>query len=127
MYSLSFNNFKLELPKCSLDIQENIENLLYLDKEVRARRVKYRILAENMYSFAVDLLSEEKIYEIFNCSGIDDIDVKELEILIINIIRAYNEKLEEVTYKRDFEPINKAIKDPKVTKLIELAASAKSL
>lgn len=127
MYSLSFKNFKLELPKCSLNIQESIENLLYLDKEVRTGKKRYRVFANSMYSLAVELLGEEKIKEVLNCSGIEDLDVKELEILIINIVKAYNEELEEITYKRDFDPLNKAIKDPKITKLIDLATANKAL
>lgn len=127
MYSLNFNNFKLELPKCSLDVQEYIENLLYLDKEVRTGKIKYRVFAENMYSFVCALLGENKIKEIFSNESIEDIDVKELEILIINIITTYNQKLEDITHKRDFEPVNKIMKDPKVTKLIDLATSNKVL
>lgn len=126
MYYLSFNNYKIGLPKCSLKVQEQIENLVSLDKEVRKGRAKYRVFAEDMYSFVCELLGEDKIKEIFSNESIEDIDVKELEILIINIITAYNQKLDDITYKKEFEPVNKIIKDPKVNKLIDLATSNKT-
>lgn len=126
MYSLSFNNYKIDLPKCSLKVQEQIENLVSLDKEVRKGRTKYRVFAEDMYSFVCELLGEDKVREIFSNESLEDIDVKELEILIINIITAYNQKLDDITYKKEFEPVNKIIKDPKVNKLIDLATSNKT-
>lgn len=92
-YKVTINNKTLELPKCTLAIEEMVEKIRDTEKEVGKGTAKKRTLVEQMLEFVCMCIGEEQAKEVLNYTDIEDIDTKDLEIAVNRIMNAYSTKL----------------------------------
>ena len=124
-YKVTINNKSYELPKCTLAIEEMVEQMRDTEKAVARGTERKRTLVEQMVAFAEKCLGENEAKEAANYTDIEDVDTKEIEIVCNKIMNAYaerttKEKLAEV--KRLTADLNNAVATNNIKALIEMSA-----
>ena len=113
MYSVNFENKKIELPKYSIDLALKIEELDNFEGSI-ADGLKA------MYDFISEVIGIEKTEEVlgeFNAS-----DPNLINILFLSIVNAYNKPLQDYTIKQSTEVLdNPRLKQgiDTITKVVE--------
>ena len=124
-YKVTINNKSYELPKCTLAIEEMVEQMRETEKGVVKGTERKRTLVEQMVAFAEKCLGENDAKEAANYTDIEDVDTKEIEIVCNKIMNAYaerttKEKLAEV--KKLTADLNSAVATNNLKALIEMSA-----
>lgn len=88
-YSVTFNNKKYPLPRCTMEIEEMVEDILEKKKEVASGTAKKRELVQMMIDFAEHCIGAENAQKALEYTSIEDIDTKEVEYLCSKIMDAY--------------------------------------
>lgn len=88
-YSVTFNNKTYTLPRCTMEIEEMVEDILGKNKEVASGTAKKRELVQMMIDFAEHCIGVENAQKALEYTSIDDIDTKEVEYLCSKIMDAY--------------------------------------
>lgn len=117
----NFNNKRINLPKCTLAIEEMIENIMETERSYKKREIRVREYVTSEFDFVCDIIGEEKTKEVLNCTGVEDVDTRELTLLIYEILKAYNSKIankqaediKQQMNKYNFADISKAAKNIK--------------
>lgn len=88
-YSVTFNNKTYSLPRCTMEIEEMVEDILEKNKEVASGTAKKRELVQMMIDFAEHCIGAENAQKALEYTSIEDIDTKEVEYLCSKIMDAY--------------------------------------
>lgn len=124
-YKVTINNKSYELPKCTLVIEEMVEQMRETEKGVRKGIERKRTLVEQMIAFAEKCLGENEAKEAANYTDIEDVDTKEIEIVCAKIMNAYSEKTTKIgisDIKKLMADINNAASGENVKTLLEMSA-----
>lgn len=124
-YKVTINNKSYELPKCTLAIEEMVEQMRETEKGVRKGTERKRTLVEQMVAFAEHCLGENEAKEAANYTDIEDVDTKEIEIVCAKIMNAYSEKTTKIgisDIKKLMADINNAASGENVKTLLEMSA-----
>lgn len=124
-YKVTINNKSYELPKCTLAIEEMVEQMRETEKGVRKGIERKRTLVEQMIAFAEKCLGENEAKEAANYTDIEDVDTKEIEIVCAKIMNAYSEKTTKIgisDIKKLMADINNAASGENVKTLLEMSA-----
>lgn len=125
-YKVTINNKILELPKCTLAIEEMVEKIRDTEKEVGKGTARKRTLVEQMIEFVCMCIGEEQAKEVLNYKDIEDIDTKDLEIAVNRILNSYSTKLtnEQITITRKtITDIDKTLKADNILSIANLSAN----
>lgn len=93
MYRINFNNKKIELPKCTRGIIAQTIELANKSLEQAKGNYDYMQLIDDMYQFIVSIIGIDTLKEISPHTDVDDVDPKDLEILFIDIRKAYDDRV----------------------------------
>lgn len=93
MYKINFNNKKIELPKCTRGIISQTIELANKSLEQAKGNYDYMQLIDDMYQFIVSIIGIDTLKEISPHTDVDDVDPKDLEILFIDIRKAYDDRV----------------------------------
>lgn len=122
-YKLTYKGKSIDLPKITLSVQEKIDGLVDGSTSKSSRE-----FATSMYEFLTDdmKLSTDLLNELLGGEDLETIDIRELEILTIEIVKKYHEnrsniKVENIS--RDLEELIK--KNPKACELLKNLATVK--
>ena len=88
-YSVTFNYKTYPLPRCTMEIEEMVEDILEKNKEVASGTEKKRELVQMMIDFAEHCIGAENAQKALEYTSIEDIDTKEVEYLCSKIMDAY--------------------------------------
>lgn len=88
-YSVTFNKKTYPLPRCTMEIEEMVEDILEKNKEVASGTAKKRELVQMMIDFAERCIGVENAQKALEYTSIEDIDTKEVEYLCSKIMDAY--------------------------------------
>lgn len=124
-YKVTINNKSYELPKCTLAIEEMVEQMRETEKGVRKGIERKRTLVEQMIAFAEKCLGENEAKEAANYTDIEDVDTKEIEIVCAKIMNAYSEKTTKIgisDIKKLMADIDNAASGENVKTLLEMSA-----
>lgn len=127
-YKVTINNKTLELPKCTLAIEEMVEKIRDTEKEVGKGTAKKRTLVEQMLEFVCMCINEEQAKEVLNHTDIEDIDTKDLEIAVNRIMNAYSTKLTNeqlANTKKLMADVNSSFKADNLQKFINQMSANK--
>lgn len=94
-YNVTINGKDYELAKCTLDVEEKLEALRDSERGVKKGTEKKRAYIKKMYAYIESCLGPENLQEALECTSIEDVDVKELEMCAYNIAATYSQKLVE--------------------------------
>ena len=125
-YKVTINNKTLELPKCTLAIEEMVEKIRDTEKEVGKGTARKRTLVEQMLEFVCMCIGEEQAKDVLNYTDIEDIDTKDLEIAVNRILNSYSTKLtnEQITITRKtITDIDKTLKADNILSIANLSAN----
>ena len=125
-YKVTINNKTLELPKCTLAIEEMVEKIRDTEKEVGKGTTRKRTLVEQMLEFVCMCIGEEQAKDVLNYTDIEDIDTKDLEIAVNRILNSYSTKLtnEQITITRKtITDIDKTLKADNILSIANLSAN----
>lgn len=122
---MKFKNKKIELPKFTIYFEEKLEEIEKLSKELIKGEVTRVSVLRKCYEFLAELLTEEKLLEILESNSFNDVDMKELELLVFFIKTEYEKPLEEAISKKEIEKLNSILGTPKISEIIKLANNSK--
>ena len=125
-YKVTINNKTLELPKCTLAIEEMVEKIRDTEKEVGKGTARKRTLVEQMLEFVCMCIGEEQAKYVLNYTDIEDIDTKDLEIAVNRILNSYSTKLtnEQITITRKtITDIDKTLRADNILSIANLSAN----
>lgn len=88
-YSVTFNKKTYPLPRCTMEIEEMVEDILEKNKEVASGTAKKRELVQMMIDFAEHCIGAENAQKALEYTSIEDIDTKEVEYICSKIMDAY--------------------------------------
>ena len=88
-YSVTFNNKTYPLRRCTMEIEEMVEDILEKNKEVASGTAKKRELVQMMIDFAEHCIGVENAQKALEYTSIEDIDTKEVEYMCSKIMDAY--------------------------------------
>lgn len=91
-YSVTFNNKTYPLPKCTMEIEEMVEDIIAKEKEVVSGTAKKRELVQMMIDFAEHCIGAENAQKALEYTSIEDIDTKEVEYMCSKIMDAYKSR-----------------------------------
>lgn len=123
-YILKFKNKKYSLNKFTLEMQELVDNI------TSAGTIPSRELIEKLWEFVVIAgIPEEDFKELLDGTTIQDIDIRELEVLCVEIIKVYDERRNKAQSTKAAQEFNQMIKEnPKIEELTKnLAQITKNL
>lgn len=124
-YKVTINNKSYELPKCTLAIEEMVEQMRDTEKAVARGTERKRTLVEQMLAFAEHCLGENEAKEAIGYTDIEDIDTKELEIACNCIMKSYSDKVFKeriIEAKKLTADLNNAVATNNIKALIEMSA-----
>ena len=94
-YKVTINTKTFELPKCTLTVEEKVENIRNVNIGVAKGTAKKRELVELMIDYVESLIGVENAQEALNYTDVEDIDTKELEMAVNAINAAFSKPKEE--------------------------------
>lgn len=127
-YRVTYNGKYYELPKCTLEIEEKIEKIIEYSKLVEKGEAKRRELVELMLEYVENILGVENTKEILGYNDINDVDTKELEILIHSINSAYTRKKDAIMLKeakKSIADIENLIKNNSLKSIMNMMSAKK--
>lgn len=124
-YSVTFNNKTFPLPKCTMEIEEMVEDIVAKEKEVVSGKAKKRELVQMMIDFAEHCVGSENAQKALEYTSIEDVDTKELEYFCYRIMESYKgryfkEKVSEVS--KMMAGVNAAMNMPNLAAIAALSA-----
>lgn len=123
-YILKFKNKKYSLNKFTLEMQELVDSI------TATETIPSRELIEKLWEFVIIAgIPEEDFKELLDGTTIQDIDIRELEVLCVEIIKVYDERRNKSQSTRVAQEFNQMIKEnPKIEELTKnLAQITKNL
>lgn len=121
-YKIVINNDEYYLPKCTLEIEEMVEELdIYLRKRIK-KEIGIRDFLEAELKFINFIFGEDITKKILNFEQITEIDTKELEILVYKVCSTYGSVVTEYKMKSSLKQAQ-FLNDEKLNKLLTVAST----
>lgn len=103
IYTLIMNKRSYDLPKKTLAIVEQMDEIIELDQNsALSTRQKY----QEILNFVSGLIGEDSVKQIFGAADIDQIDLSELLISFRKIVDAYNKPVQDYERGQGIEQFN---------------------
>lgn len=123
-YKLIYKGKTLILPKITLTVQEKIDSLIDSSTGRTSRE-----FATSMYGFLIEdmQLDKELLTELLGGEDLETVDIRELEILTIEIIKKYHENRSNIKVEQVSKDLDELIKrNPKACELLNNLAKVKN-
>lgn len=116
-YTLQINDREYELPKKTLAVEEKIEKIKRLSKDIRtATKAKY----ENKVNFICDMVGSDNAKEILDTDDlgkITEMDLGDIDVAVRNIIDGYERPTREQRVRESMEILG----NPMIAQMLSVA------
>lgn len=117
---MKFKEKEIELPNFTIDFEEKLEELEKMNHKFVKGEISRVEVLKKCYIFLANLLSEKKLLEILNAKKMEEVDMRELELLFFKIKTEYEKPLDEAILQKEKEKLKKMFKDPDIREAILL-------
>lgn len=127
MYILNWNNKRYTLPiptKKIINERLQITNNTVLQNK---QQYDYNILVEELYEYIVNLVNVEQLKEMIPHSDIEDIDIRMLEILFLEIAKTYDKPIQDYQNNQTKSKMNEVFSHLPTDKINSLSAMSQAV